>query len=418
MKLSAGSVTRIVKWSALVLVTVSVSANALSWNYNARGYLKNTVTGSKPGDELEMLDVTRGRLKFRWFPTYSVTVAADYEASFYLALPERANGFQAFQNAPLARGELYDLEWRIYDKDNIYSTHTVDRLYAEYYAEGIVLTVGRQRVAWGVSDYFRPLDRFAPFAPAAIDKSERAGIDAVRVSLPRGRLSNLEFVYQPGHRFDSPRFGGQVRTNFSEWDVGIVGFVEERESRDNRGKMVGGSLSGPMFGAGVKGEFLYAWDDRVGTNHMHLDDLRFGSELRNTHGEPAIHTSYARATLGASYGFEWRNLVVSSEAYYDGTGATNPWYYDTDALWMGDRLTLARYYAAGSASLLATPLVALNAAAIVNAADGSWLLNPSVTWDPITDFQIIAGAQIFYGNDHEEYASQPNSLYAILSWHF
>jgi hypothetical protein len=414
MKYSAGSVTRIVKWSALVLVTVTMSANALSWDYDARGYLKNTVTGSKPGDELEMLDVTRGRLKFRWFPSYSVTVAADYDASVFVSHPNRANGFQAFQNAPLARGELYDLEWRIYDKDNIYSTHTIDRLYAEYYAEGIVLTVGRQRVAWGVSDYFRPLDRFAPFAPAAIDKSERAGIDAIRVSLPRGRLSNLEFVYQPGHRFESPRYGGQIRTNVSEWDVGIVGFVENRESRDNRAKMVGGSLSGPLLGAGVKGEFLYAWDDRVGTSHMHPADAGYP----RTHREPDKHTSYARATLGASYGFEWRNLVVSSEAYYDGTGATNSWYYDTDALWTGDRLTFARYYVAGSASALLTPLVALNAATIVNAVDGSWLLNPSVTWDPITDFQIITGAQIFFGNDREEYASQPNSLYVILSWHF
>jgi len=299
------------------------------------------------------------------------------------------------------RGELFDLSWRLVDTENVYATHTVDRLYAEYYHKNAVVTLGRQRIAWGVSDYFRPLDQFAPFTPGEIDTEERAGIDAARLSFSWDRLSNVELVMNPGSHFDNSRIGGRIRTNIDEWDIGaIVGRFQD-------GTILGGSFSGAVGGAGVKGEALAVYEGYARTDMT-------GSPPTSDE----VQKTYLKATLGSSYGFNWRNLTVGGEAYYDGSGANDPARYDVIGLATGRRVTVGRYYAAATASALAHPLVTLSATTLMNLTDNSALVSPSLIWGVRQNIDVTVGAQVFLGDERDEYGAQPNLLYAVLAWYF
>jgi hypothetical protein len=391
---------------AVIAVLVSISllvspAAAIDWEHDLRGFVKEYPSLALTDSTTDWLTSTRGRLKFRWFPTYSLTFVADYEATVTTGSIVGSESFGALSTVQTERGELFDLSWQLVNTENVYVTHTIDRLYAEYYHENVVLTLGRQRIAWGVSDYFRPLDQFAPFTPGEIDTEERAGIDAARVSFSWDRLSNIELVVSPRSHFDNSRIGGRIRTNIDEWDIGaIVGWFED-------GTVLGGSFSGALGGAGVKGEALAVYDGYARTNMT-------GSPP--TYRE--VQKTYLKATLGGSYGFNWRNLTVSGEAYYDGSGASNPAGYDVIGLATGRRVTVGRYYAAATASALAHPLVTLSATTLMNLTDNSALISPSLVWSARQTIDVTVGAQVFIGGTQDEYGVQANALYVVLAWYF
>ncbi len=64
-------------------------------------------------------------------------------------------------------------EWGNSDK----AVQRLDRFFAGYNGEQLVLRVGRQVVSWGNGLIFHPLDIFSPFSPTEIDKDYKTGDD-------------------------------------------------------------------------------------------------------------------------------------------------------------------------------------------------------------------------------------------------
>jgi len=175
-------------------LAVLTPARASASDYELRGYLKDYPATWEQNDAVWSIsgtrsrtwfNSTRGRLKFRCFAAQHMTFVADYEAR--LALTNRAGSLYGLTSASDAG--LLNMTWTPVNRDHVTLTHTIDRLYAQWFSKHFVATVGRQRIAWGVSDYFSPLDKFAPFAPAEIDKEEKVGVDAILVSIPWGARS-------------------------------------------------------------------------------------------------------------------------------------------------------------------------------------------------------------------------------------
>ena len=296
-----------------------------------------------------------------------------------------------------------DLTWSLVDKRDVFVTHTLDRIYFEYYSERVIVTIGRQRIAWGVSNFFQPLDPFAPFAPSQIDKEERTGIDAVRISMPWGQLSNVEVVYNPYQNFEDQRFGARFRTNIRQWDVGFIA------GSFDAGESAGMSVAGSVGGAAIRSEALITRGD---ARRWVVWRDGSGFEMLNTEGW------HSRVALGTDYGFDWHNLTVGGEWYYDGSGQTAQSDYDWEALFLGRRVTLAQNYAAVSGSLLVTPLLTLSSAFIFNLDDNSFVFLPQMTYSITQQFDVRGGFQIFGGGHLTEYGDFPDRYYFIFSRYF
>ena len=409
---AVNAMTASIRHALAGVMVLTATAGAL--DLDLRGYVKNYPSLAWDGGERDWLNTTRARAKLRWYATSAFTFAVEYDVAATIGSPLDDPAFRQALASGGAHRELVDLAAVVVDDEDLFAAHALDRLYVEYYSPIAVVTVGKQRVAWGVSNYFRPVDLFAPFAPSAVDKEERAGIDAVRVSVPWGMLSNIEAIYSPRKGFDDERIGARLRTNVREWDVGtIVGRFEG-------GEAAGASLSGAVFGAGIKAEALVVRD-----GYRKSASMLCYPESALCPGYVVLRGDYVRATLGAYYGFLWRNLTVGGEAYYDGSEEPDILYYDLIGLATGRRVTLARRYVAASASALAHPLVTLSAAGIVNLDDHSWFLNPQAAWSVSDGTDITVGVQLFFagespyiGNNLSEFGSTPNHAYAIVAWYF
>ena len=400
---------------AASLLLTATGARAVE--YDLRGYVKDYPTLWRAPESSGMpegwLNTVRARLKGRWFATSRITFAADYEM--------RAVGGSVVDDPVYAiqRGtetqhrELFDLSSELISDGSFYLTHTLDRAYAEVALNHLTAVVGRQRVAWGVTSFFSPLDLFAPFAVGEIDKEEKAGIDAVKVSFPWGQLSNVELIYSPMKEYDTwndTRLGGRFRTNVANTDLSIVaGHFRNRD-------VAGGSVVRSVHGALLKAEALGTRADGV-TYHVDSQGLPVTSQRRET---------TLSASLGAEYGFPWRNLTVAAEFYHDGSGRTDPQQYEALALASGTRTTLGQHYAAGSASILITPLLTASCAALANLDDGSGLVSPLLEYSFSENLYAKAGAQIYLGEAtrsgsstlESEFGSAPDIWYLGLSWYF
>ncbi len=386
---------------------------SVALDYDLRGYVKEYPALMQPaaGDD-EWLAVTRGRLKLRWFASESLTLVADYEAklSFGSMLGEPA--YVAIKSAQTAHRELLDLTGVIADRGNLFATHALDRAYAQWYSPRFVVTLGRQRIAWGVSNYFSPLDKFAPFAPSEIDKEERVGIDAAKVSLPWGTVSNVEAIYSPRKGWNDPRIGGRMRSSMGDWDISAIA------GRFDGANVAGASTSGAIEGAGVTGEVLYTRGGLVRAGYPSPPCTTTVCPFGRWLGRPRQTGDFLRATVGAEYGFAWQNLTVGGEYYFDGSGTTDKYAYDWLGLAGGQRISVGMHYVAGSVRVLVTPLLTVVGATIANLNDGSRLIQPLAEYSVTASLLLKAGAQLFTGGAASEFGSASDMYYGIVAWYF
>ena len=72
---------------------------------------------------------------------------------------------------------LFDLTKVITDGSDHAWLHRLDRFWAGYAGEKIVVRAGRQALSWGNGLYFHPLDLVNPFDPTTIDTEYKTGDD-------------------------------------------------------------------------------------------------------------------------------------------------------------------------------------------------------------------------------------------------
>ncbi len=94
---------------------------------------------------------------------YRVT---DFDSRLYPCENDTAGSFAIFQN--------------------------LDRLYLGLKADDFDLYIGRQAIAWGSARVINPTDVLVPYKFEELDTEERIGVDALRVRIPLGSLSEFD----------------------------------------------------------------------------------------------------------------------------------------------------------------------------------------------------------------------------------
>ena len=76
----------------------------------------------------------------------------------------------------------------------------IDRLWLKYQKDKIEISIGRQRVNWGVNTIWNNNDLFNAYNFIDFDYIERPGSDVVRFIYTGDNLSSFELVYMPNER--------------------------------------------------------------------------------------------------------------------------------------------------------------------------------------------------------------------------
>lgn len=231
-----------------------------------------------------------------------------------------------------------------------------DRLNLQYSSGRLSIRAGRQPVNLAATFFFTPNDFFAPFAAQTFYRTYKPGVDAARLDVRTGDLSQLSLIGVLGYRADgsgdtgwsnrpdSGRTSGIVRASgvFGDFELAAVGGIVRRD------RVIGGDLQGELFGwLGVRGEGHYAFaDDRQQGDH-------------------------AEFALGLEHRWE-SSLTLRVEQFFHGSGASSELAYNRQATAQG--MYRARHYTAVGANYEVTPLLTGDVAVIHNWVDRSRLL--------------------------------------------
>jgi hypothetical protein len=353
-------------------------------------------------DDASRRDAELGVLRLKLQAREGEEWIADVHGVVSLTSPA-ATGASAIVTGSTPR--LLDLEATVVRGEDVEVVMELDRLSLTWQRREFRLVVGRQAITWGVNFFWPVLDLFAPFAPERIDREYKPGVDAVRLTVPLGPLSEVEAVAagQGESIEDDGSVAALVRLHAGPADVGAMG------GRFHRDLVVGAFVTASVRGTGLRAEVAF-------TESGDPDDAAIG------------RSSFWRASAGLDRQLT-PSLTLTAEAYWNGFGAEDPSGYRrvaaADRVQRGEVTSLGQYYAGLSLAWQAHPLVSVTGTVLVNLGDPSALLLPYLDWSLADNLSLLLGALVGLGpgldragTPGSEYGAVPATFYVALRAYF
>lgn len=263
---------------------------------------------------------------------------------------------------------LLELEAVVVDEADLRGILELDRLSVAWQRPDFRLVAGRQAITWGVNVFWPVLDLFAPFPPERIDREYKPGVDALRLTVPFGGLSEVDLVgaVQGTSLRDDGSLGALARVHVGPADLGAMAGWFHGDV------VVGGFVTADVRGTGLRAEVAFT------------DSGDAADRARD-------RASFWRATVGLDRQLT-PTLTLTAEAAWNGFGAG-----DADRLQRGEVTSLGRYYLGASLAWQAHPLVAITATVLANLDDGSLLLTPHLDWSLADNLGVTVGVVVGVG---------------------
>jgi len=276
------------------------------------------------------------------------------------------------------------------DDDRALLLQNLDRLYAKLRGARFDLYVGRQAIAWGSAKAINPTDVIAPFLPTEIDTEDRVGVDAARMRIPLGALSELDLGYVAGRdlAWDRSAAFARARMYVRSTDLTLLSMVFRRNL------LFGLDATRAVGGAGVWLEAAQVIvDDRADSPAVPLPG--------------ASDDDYFRLSAGADYNLR-AGLYGFAEYHFNGAGAAEPRDYlgrlFTTGPTDGAVYQLGRHYAIPGVRWQVSALNTLSVQSLINLSDGSLLVTPYFEHSAGENLYLSLGAFIGIGEAPEAIA--------------
>jgi hypothetical protein len=300
------------------------------------------------------------------------------------------------------------------ESDSFVWYQRLDRLFLTVKPGWGVVRVGRQAITWGNGLIFNPMDLFNPFPPTDVERDYKLGDDMVVTQLPAGDIGNLEALYvarrdpQNGDiAWSQASVAGNIRLFPGLYEFNLMGAKH---------------FDDIIAGAGAVG-FLGGAAWRVDATWTFLDE-----------DSPSDDYLSLVANIDMSWVWKDKNVYGLCEFYWNGLGESNYISALTNPdivkrLATGELFVLGRPYLSGSLQVELHPLFNVFFTAINNISDPSGIVQPYATYDFAPDFQLLFGANLFYGAKGTEYGGivipgsdltlrAADSVYARIGYYF
>jgi hypothetical protein len=295
-------------------------------------------------------------------------------------------------------------------------TFTLDRALIKLYFKYVDIYVGRQMVAWGTGYAFNPTDMWNQKNPLDVS-APKVGVNALRLEIPLGDLSNLNFVGVPGPDIKSSSAGIRWKTNIKGWDASlsfsrymnadrrIIRYMNaDRRILSLPEKLVGGAdFTGQIGEVGV-------WSEAAVVNFKYTEMETYESD-----------STYLQLDAGVDYTFE-NGLYVMAEYYHNGLGETHHSRYqpfDIFYQYMGDMAGLAKNYLMLGTRRNLLDKYDVSLFILTNIDDASAVFLPSVDYYFSDDVSINIGANLAAGEkEYTEFGSLYHSVNTKVTAYF
>ena len=375
--------------------------------FEANGYLKYLhsstfsdiqVPGTPPGFSYFPLtnNFFHHRLNLAWYPKLAWTVALEMRNRLFWG--EQVKLDPTFGAQVDQYPGLLDLSVRWVDNENLLLHSIFDRAYVKYSKDKWDVTLGRQRINWGVTMIWNPNDLFNALNYLDFDYEERPGNDALRIQYFPGILSRAEIAVAPGEYDSTWIAAGLYRFNTQGYDIQVLGGYY------NGDLAVGGGWEGYLGTAGFKGEATYFYPleglspDTVAVFSGALSvDYAFGNGLYVSGG--MLYNQRGQQAAGSN-----------SAQLFTGTLNAQPL--------SPKNLFPAEWAFSATASGQPHPLVSLNGTVLYSPDDHLSIFIPTVSYSIQANWSIDLVGQMFLSELPDGYQHVASSGFLRVKWSY
>jgi hypothetical protein len=266
----------------------------------------------------------------------------------------------------------------------------IDRLLLKYSVPKWDITVGRQRINWGMNNIWNPNDIFNAYNFLDFDYEERPGNDAIRVQHYPKLNSSLEFAWKPGKHSDEHIASMMYKFNKAKYDYQVLAGLY------NTDLVIGGGWAGSIGNTGFKGEASYFHP------YKNLYDT----------------TGVLSASVMMDYTFKDGWYISGSVLFNsDPTGYFSSGGIYTTNLTAKSLFPFRYSFYTGVAKSIAT-VFTLNASVIYSPEKNSLILFPAFAYNASENLDVDLTIQSFFATEGGKYKSQGSAIYLRGKWSF
>lgn len=283
-----------------------------------------------------------------------------------------------------------DLSNNVYEAQFSFLNVSLDRLFVNYTYDRLEVSLGRQRINWGIGMIWNPNDIFNHFSYFDFDYEERSGSDALLATYYTSDYSNIDIAFKVDH-LNQWTSALRYRMNVFNYDIQLVGGKLPNDW------MLGTGFSGAIGQVAIMGEISCIQEDAL------KEDLDVVATLEMDYVFP--QTSQLKEV-------QWHAAVLLNTSGSTGK-MTTPILLNTSLGQDIRELSMGKWELFSSLSYPFSPLFSGSVAAIVNPVDGSFYASPSLTCSLSDNFELLGLVQLCIGDEATEYAAMGN-LYASM----
>ena len=280
----------------------------------------------------------------------------------------------------------------------------IDRMWLKYQKEKIEISIGRQRVNWGINTIWNSNDLFNAYNFIDFDYIERPGSDVIRFQYTGDNLSSLDIVYKPSTIENSSVIAALYKINKMGYDFQ---FLAANYYDDIA---LGGGWAGNIKNAGFKGEITY-----------------FMSEESSEDNSTSLSTSI-------DYSFKNGFYILGSHLY-NSNGFSDPYEFNLQSVTQNvlspKNLMPSKNSFLIQASAFITPAINSSFTVLYGEGINFFFFSPNISYEINASLDASIIGQFFYMDDkfnpyvpvdtdvtHVNTINKINGYYARLKWSF
>lgn len=374
------------KYLFVILLLVPI----ISWSQSSEdepkvvigGYVKNMTTFNFAEKDSTLVDnLIHNRINITWFA--STHLRGKLELRNRVFFGDLVNLYPNYGELIDTNNDYFDLSWTPINRDKLVIHTMIDRANLRWTKNDLEITLGRQRVNWGVNLAWNPNDLFNSYSFFDFDYEERPGSDALRIKKYTGFASEMEFVIKATDRFETLTTAYKYQLNKWGYDIQFIGGLMKNNIA------VGTGWAGSIQGLGFKGEITYL-------NH-----------LENTEKGWLASTS-------VDYLFP-NSLYVNASALFNGYGTAQPVFsvFNTSSNLDIRNISPYTWSTFIQSSYPFHPLVNIGLATIFFPSDASVFINPSITYAIIQNLDLDVISQLYFSGDRQNSCSSQAKVFYV-----
>jgi hypothetical protein len=317
--------------------------------------------------------------------------------------------------------QFLDLEDDLSEHEDAQWRQLLYRAYALYESDRLEVTVGRQRIPWGVGRLWNPIDRFNAIPPLAIEADQSPGVDAVKARWLFSGFTFLDAIYGFGYHADDRSYATRLGGVLWDVDYGLVAGVFEEaptfgfDLATNLGDAAGRAevvWTAPKrrvrpFGETRKEALDPYWQVLVSVDHNF--DVGDGIYVLVEYLFNGNDLGFGRGEAAGAVNFFQEQDVLDQRVIAPGT---------TDLFGQSRVISLAQHLTGVQLGYDLTTDLRGDVVALYDWKGESVALFPSLRYSPTGWLELTLGVQLFEGRDRSEYGNGETLGFAIAEVFF